>query len=139
MKFKIKTDNLTKTIDTDDFMEKDVDTILDNEIYYLRKEEGKMFGTTSSVIEIEEDEMMNCGICNQEMEHINDIGLRCMNCDLDQEPIKEVFVVIEMSNGLIEDVTVYKQEPENLTPIDDFGDNGHHVYQLPIESAEEEA
>ena len=31
---------------------------------------------------------MNCGICNQEMEHINDIGLRCMNCDLDQEPIK---------------------------------------------------
>jgi hypothetical protein len=40
MKFKIKTDNLTKTIDTDD----------------LRKEEGKMFGTTSSVIEIKEDE-----------------------------------------------------------------------------------
>ena len=83
MKFKIKTDNLTKTIDTDDFIEKDVDAILDNEIYYLRKEEGKMFGTTSSVIEIEEDGMMNCGICNQEMEHINDIGLRCMNCDLD--------------------------------------------------------
>jgi len=83
MKFKIKTDNLTKTIDTDDFIEKDVDTILDNEIYYLRKEEGKMFGTTSSVIEIKEDEMMNCGICSQEMEHINDIGLRCMNCDLD--------------------------------------------------------
>ena len=54
MKFKIKTDNLTKTIDTDDFIEKDVDTILDNEIYYLRKEEGKMFGTTSSVVEIEE-------------------------------------------------------------------------------------
>ena len=75
---------------------------------------------------------MNCGICNQEMEHINDIGLRCMNCDLDQESIKEVFVVIEMANGLIEDVTVYKQEPENLTPIDDFGDNGHHVYKLPI-------
>ena len=56
MKFKIKTDNLTKTIDTDDFIEKDVDTILDNEIYYLRKKEGKMFGTTSSVIEIKEDE-----------------------------------------------------------------------------------
>ena len=58
MKFKIKTDNLTKTIDTDDFIEKDVDTILDNEIYYLRKEEGKMFGTTSSVIEIKEDEWL---------------------------------------------------------------------------------
>ena len=55
MKFKIKTDSLTKTIDTDDFIEKDVDTILDNEIYYLRKEEGKMFGTTSSVIEIQEE------------------------------------------------------------------------------------
>ena len=54
MKFKIKTDNLTKTIDTDDFIEKDVDTILDNEIYYLRKEEGKMFGTTSFVVEVEE-------------------------------------------------------------------------------------
>ena len=58
MKFKIKTDNLTKTIDTDDFIEKDVDTILDNEIYYLRKEEVKMFGTTSSVIEIKEDEWL---------------------------------------------------------------------------------
>ena len=33
---------------------------------------------------------MNCGICNQEMEHINDIGLRCMNCDLDQESTKKV-------------------------------------------------
>ena len=48
--------------------------------------------------------MMNCLICNQ-----------------------------EMANGLIEDVTVYKQEPKNLNPIDEFGDNGHHVYQLPIE------
>ena len=56
MKFKIKTDNLTKTVDTDDFIEKDIDVILNNEIYYLRKEEGKMFGTTSSVIEIKEAE-----------------------------------------------------------------------------------
>lgn len=54
MIFKIKTDNLTKTVNTDDFIEKDVDAILDNEIYYLKKEEGKMFGTTSSVVEIEE-------------------------------------------------------------------------------------
>ena len=54
MIFKIKTDNLTKTVNTDNFIEKDVDAILDNEIYYLRKEEGKMFGTTSSVVEIEE-------------------------------------------------------------------------------------
>lgn len=35
---------------------------------------------------------MNCGICNQEMEHINDIGLRCMNCDLDQEPTKKIYI-----------------------------------------------
>ena len=76
---------------------------------------------------------MNCLICNQEMEHINDIGLRCMNCDLDQEPIKEVFVVIEMANGLIEDVTVHKQEPEKLNSIDEFGDNGHYLFHLPIE------
>ena len=55
MIFKIKTDNLTKTINTDDFIEKDVDAILDNEIYYLRKKEGKMFGTTSSVVEVEEN------------------------------------------------------------------------------------
>ena len=56
MKFKIKTDNLIKTIDTDDFIEKDIDVILDSEIYYLRKEEGMMFGTTSFVVEVEEDE-----------------------------------------------------------------------------------
>ncbi len=55
MIFKIKTNNLIKTIDTDDFIEKDIDTILDNEIYYLRKEEGKMFGTTSAVVEVEEE------------------------------------------------------------------------------------
>jgi len=55
MIFKIKTDNLTKTVDTDDFIEKDIDVILDNEIYYLRKEEGNMFGTTSTVVEVEEE------------------------------------------------------------------------------------
>ncbi len=54
MIFKIKTDNLTKTVDTDDFIEKDIDVILDNEIYNLRKEEGKMFGTTSTVVQVEE-------------------------------------------------------------------------------------
>ena len=54
MIFKIKTDNLINTIDTDDFIEKDIDVILDSEIYYLRKEEGKMFGTTSAIVEVEE-------------------------------------------------------------------------------------
>ena len=76
---------------------------------------------------------MNCLICNQEMEHINDISLRCMNCDLDQEPIKEVYVVLEMANGYIEDISVHKKEPENLTPIDEHGDNGHYLFHLPIE------
>tara|TARA_R100001460_G_scaffold27576_1_gene55447 strand:- start:35 stop:217 length:183 start_codon:yes stop_codon:yes gene_type:complete len=52
--YKIKSDNIIKVIDTDDYISKDLDAILDSEIHYLRKEEGKMFGTTSSVIEIEE-------------------------------------------------------------------------------------
>ena len=54
MIFKIKTNNLIKTIDTDDFIEKDIDVILDSEIYYLRKEERNMFGTTSAIVEVEE-------------------------------------------------------------------------------------
>ena len=77
--------------------------------------------------------MMNCLICNQEMEHINDIGLRCMNCDLDQEPIKEVYVVVNMWNGLVEDVSVHKEEPIGLTTIDEDGNNGNYIYHLPIE------
>ena len=52
--YKIKSDNIIKVIDTDDYISKDLDAILDSEIHLLRKEEGKMFGTTSSVIEIEE-------------------------------------------------------------------------------------
>tara|TARA_Y100000004_G_C8875672_1_gene395283 strand:+ start:832 stop:1014 length:183 start_codon:yes stop_codon:yes gene_type:complete len=52
--YQIKSDNIIKVIDTDDYISKDLDAILDSEIHYLRKEEGKMFGTTSSVIEIEE-------------------------------------------------------------------------------------
>ena len=47
--------------------------------------------------------------------------------------MNEVFVVIEMANGLIEDVTVHKQEPEKLNSIDEFGDNGHYLFHLPIE------
>jgi len=54
MKFKIKTENLIETKVTDDFKEKDIDVILDSEIYYLRKEERNMFGTTSAIVEVEE-------------------------------------------------------------------------------------
>jgi hypothetical protein len=52
--YQIKSDNIIKVIDTDDYISKDLDAILDSEIHYLRKEEGKMFGTTSSVIKIQE-------------------------------------------------------------------------------------
>tara|TARA_R100001594_G_scaffold68997_1_gene103351 strand:+ start:10812 stop:11057 length:246 start_codon:yes stop_codon:yes gene_type:complete len=76
---------------------------------------------------------MKCEICNEEMEHINDIGLRCMNCDLDQEPIKEVYVVVRMWRGLIDDVNVYKNEPQGTEEIDEHNDNGEHVYYLTIE------
>jgi hypothetical protein len=76
---------------------------------------------------------MNCGICNQEMEHINDIGLRCMNCDLDQEPTKEVYVVVRMYNGLVDDVEVFREEPQGTEEICEDTDNGEHVYCLTIE------
>jgi len=81
---------------------------------------------------------MNCGICNQEMEHINDIGLRCMNCDLDQEPTKEVYVVVNMWNGLVEDVSVHRKEPKDLEPIDEDGDNGNFIYHLEIQESDNE-
>ena len=54
MIFKIKTDNLSKIVDTDNFWEEDVDAILENEIYNLRKEEVDMFGTMSSIVEVKE-------------------------------------------------------------------------------------
>jgi hypothetical protein len=55
MIFKIKTDNLSKIVDTDNFWEEDVDAILENEIYNLRKEEVDMFGTMSSIVEVKEE------------------------------------------------------------------------------------
>ena len=54
MIFKIKTDNLSKIVDTDDFWEEDIDAILENEIYNLREEEVDMFGTMSSIVEVKE-------------------------------------------------------------------------------------
>ena len=54
MIFKIKTDNLSKIVDTDNFWEEDVDAILENEIYNLREEEADMFGTMSSIVEVKE-------------------------------------------------------------------------------------
>ena len=45
----------------------------------------------------------------------------------------EVYVVLEMANGYIEDISVHRKEPIGLTPIDEFGDNGHYLFHLPIE------
>jgi|TARA_A100001011_G_scaffold174862_2_gene183532 hypothetical protein len=56
MIFKIKTDNLSKIVDTDNFWEEDIDAILENEIYNLREEEVDMFGTMSSIVEVKEVE-----------------------------------------------------------------------------------
>jgi len=80
---------------------------------------------------------MKCEICNEEMEHINDIGLRCMNCDLDNKTT-EVYVVVRMWNGLIDDVNVYKNEPQETEEIDEHSDNGEHVYYLTIEDKYDE-
>jgi len=56
MIFKIKTDNLSKIVDTDNFWEEDIDAILENEIYNLREGEVDMFGTMSSIVEVKEVE-----------------------------------------------------------------------------------
>jgi hypothetical protein len=79
---------------------------------------------------------MKCEICNEEMEHINDIGLRCMNCDLDNETT-EVYVVVRVYNGLVDDVSVCKEEPQITEEVDD-DDNGEHVYYLTIEDKYDE-
>ena len=79
---------------------------------------------------------MKCEICNGEMEHINDIGLRCMNCDLDNKTT-EVYVVVRVYNGLVDDVSVCKEEPQITEEVDD-DDNGEHVYYLTIEDKYDE-
>jgi len=79
---------------------------------------------------------MKCEICNEEMEHINDIGLRCMNCDLDNKTT-EVYVVVRVYNGLVDDVSVCKEEPQITEEVDD-DDNGEHVYYLTIEDKYDE-
>ena len=79
---------------------------------------------------------MKCEICNEEMEHINDIGLRCMNCDLDNKTT-EVYVVVRVYYGLVDDVSVCKEEPQITEEVDD-DDNGEHVYYLTIEDKYDE-
>lgn len=46
---------------------------------------------------------------------------------------KEIYVVVKMWKGIIDDVSVYKKEPQDLEPIDDSGDNGNFIYLTQIE------
>ena len=46
---------------------------------------------------------------------------------------KELYVVVKMWNGIIDDVSVYRKEPKDLEPIDDNGDNGNFIYLTQIE------
>ena len=77
-----------------------------------------------------------CETCNGVMEHINDYGLICSNCDLDNKTT-EVYVVIRVYNGLVDDVSVCKEEPQITEEVDD-DDNGEHVYYLTIEDKYDE-
>jgi len=61
---------------------------------------------------------MNCEICNQEMEHLESVGMICTSCDIefaaeeDKKPIKEVHVAIEFFKGILCDVVVFKDDPD---------------------------
>ena len=50
---------------------------------------------------------------------------------------KELYVAVKMWKGTIDDVSVYRKEPQNLEPIDDTGDNGNFIYLTQIEDIEE--
>ena len=49
---------------------------------------------------------------------------------------KELYVVVKMWKGTIDDVSVYRKEPKDLEPIDDAGDNGNFIYLTQIEEEE---
>ena len=40
---------------------------------------------------------------------------------------KEVYVVVRMWNGLVDDVSVYRKEPQDTEEICESTDNGAHV------------
>ena len=79
---------------------------------------------------------MNCEICNQEMEHLENVGMICTSCDikLASDEDKEVYVVVRMWNGLVDDVSVYRKEPQGTEEICENTDNGEHVYCLTVEN-----
>jgi len=46
---------------------------------------------------------------------------------------KEVYVVVRVWNGLVDDVNVYRKEPKGTEEICPDTDNGEHVYCLTVE------
>ena len=46
---------------------------------------------------------------------------------------KEVYVVVRMWNGLVDDVSVYRKEPQGTEEICEDTDNGEHIYCLTVE------
>ena len=44
-----------------------------------------------------------------------------------------VYVTIEMNQGLLSEVTVSKSEPDNLDTSDEHWDNGFKVFQVELE------
>tara|TARA_A100001201_G_C4067815_1_gene194784 strand:+ start:752 stop:931 length:180 start_codon:yes stop_codon:yes gene_type:complete len=50
--------------------------------------------------------------------------------------MQEVYVVVNMWNGLVEDVSVHREEPKDLEPIDEDGDNGNFIYHLEIKESD---
>ena len=52
--------------------------------------------------------------------------------------MSKVYVVVNMWNGLVEDVSVHREEPKDLEPIDEDGDNGNFIYHLEIQESDNE-
>ena len=50
--------------------------------------------------------------------------------------MSKVYVVVKMWNGLVDDVSVHRKEPKDLTPIDEDGDNGNFIYHTEIDESE---
>ena len=53
MIFEIKADDLSKIVDTDDFIEENIDAILDNEIHSLREEARQLHGSLPLFVFVE--------------------------------------------------------------------------------------
>jgi len=51
--------------------------------------------------------------------------------------MSKVYVVIKMWNGLVDNVSVHREEPKDLEPIDE-DDNGHFIYHTKIQEYDNE-